>query len=216
MHMPAIAKPLEPVFRLFQGNYNQLIQFLKFVEQSPERFELWSQRNNYWFLVQEETTRLFYNFTVSAVTFIQRTDDHFMELSEIDELSTLINEYKQEKKKRFEQSGKHQLIHGIRQYLVHANMLEIGGIYMWDREHGHKHTIVISTETLLTGNASNRRGHGFNKLARKELMNQGAAIGVRNLIEEYYSYIEEFHRWLWDKQAELIKKGIITIRITSD
>lgn len=34
MPIPTIAKPLHSLYHIFQGNYNQLIQFLRYVEDS--------------------------------------------------------------------------------------------------------------------------------------------------------------------------------------
>jgi hypothetical protein len=206
IRMPAIAKPLQPAFRVFQGNYNQLKQLLKLLEDSNMSFELISQYRDNWFSTSEEIARLLYNFIVSAATFIERTDDVFKDLPKIKELLPLIDEYNQEYRERFEKSGRHYLNQSLRHYLVHGDILEIDYTYLYERNKGHKYTIVIGTAQILTniekGNVSKKQGHGFNKQAIKELKNHGDGIVVSNLVEKYYKDIDTFYHWIWDKQTE--------------
>jgi hypothetical protein len=211
--MRPFAKPLDTAFRLFNGNHNELIKFLKLAEDSPQTFELWSLRPDGWFFIEEETRRLLFNFIVSAITFIERVDDQFEYLHKINELfPPLWDEYVQERTERFEKNWKHHLIKGLRVYLVHRGNLGIGGTYTWDKQSGHKHSIVIATENLLTANIPNKRGHGFTKLVLRELKKQGTSIAVHDLVDEYYATVKWLHQWILDKQIELVKKDIITIQ----
>jgi len=210
---PVIAKPLQNSFRLFQGNYNQLINFLQHIEESPDGIKLWAQRNSNWFYITEEISRLFFNFAVSAVTFVDRTEELFSGLPKNDELSQLMKDYKQVKESRFDKNPRYRLIDGFRHYLIHVDVIRISSIYHWDRDTGHKHTIVISKEELLTGIPKKllRKGLGFDSITRKELTIGEPNIAMRPLIEECFNNLQEFNQWLWDKQRELINSHLFHI-----
>jgi hypothetical protein len=194
--LPAIAKPVQPSFRIFKGNYNQLNKFLEVIDKSPQRFELWSQHNNYWFGITEETTRLFFNLSVSAVTYVKLVDNLFKSLPEIDELSQLRDEYNNEVKEHFENNPGYQLIYGLRQYLVHVDTVAVGGTYTFNWQLGHNHAMVIAKEKLDIA-------HGFNRIARKRIRDEKQDIAIGVLADECNDNLQSFQDWLWQKQRDL-------------
>jgi len=210
-HPPAIVKPLQLAFRIFEGNYNQLMQCLGYVE-DPKRIQLWSgYRIGLWSAI-EEITRLFHNYAASAITIEYHSKALFGGLAKISELSSFMSEYNKEKKVRFDESEKHQLILGLRHYIMHIQTTEMGAIYSFDRVKGHKHTIIIRTTPALL---KWRDWKKFPKALAK-LKREVGGIPLLHLVEEYHNDVVAFNRWLWDKQRELIKKGITVTRIIAD
>ncbi len=196
--MPTIFSPSQPAFDIFHGNYIQLIAFLKSIEDYPNSFDFWINRDEHWIQSIRESARLLYNFTTSAVSVVEQTKHVFNELPKVKELSLLVSEYNAEIKRRFEVNGDHRIIHGLRVHLVHYNIVNIGSVYHWDREEGFDHKLVIQAAQLLASK------YGFDKIACRRLKNVGKDISVRTLANDCYTNINEFNKWLEQKQGQLL------------
>lgn len=203
-YIPGIAKAIQPAFFVFEGNYNQLMELLKFVEESPERFWLRSGYKTGLLYANIEITRLFHNYAASAMTLVDHYRAHIEVLDNIKELSSFMKEYKKEKKKRFEQNENHQLIQGFRNYMLHWNIRETRGTDFWHVGKAPKYIIKIPTELLLEWD-------GWKPLARKRLMQDINGIPLRVFIEEYYNDVKAFYSWIWDNQRELIQNHVLPL-----
>ena len=97
MNKIGIDKAIMPAFRLFQGNYNELIKALVFYEESPEITYLWISANkSEWLYIIEEIARLLNNFATSAIALVDQYHKQVNELTNIAEYSSFLEEYKEE------------------------------------------------------------------------------------------------------------------------
>ncbi|RPJ63746.1 MAG: hypothetical protein EHM12_01525 [Dehalococcoidia bacterium] len=195
--MPTIAKPVDGIFRLSMGNYNQLIKFLDYVEDPDRSIKHWTANSDHQFYLTDEVTRLIFNFAVSAVTFVDLTNNLFKVLPKTKELEQLMVDYRLEKRKRFDSNSNYQVIDGLRHYLVHTEMIGIARVFEYDKETGSVYTLQIEKNNLIAGK-------GFNKMARKTLEKEPTAINIRVLVEECMNDLQGFHQWLWEKQGEIL------------
>lgn len=195
LRMPAIAKPLDPMFRLAMRNHIQLVGFLDYVE-APERVvDLWGPKGDPIALF-EEASRVTFNFAVSAVTFVDLVDKLFKTLPKATELQQLLEDYKCEKHRLFDNNPKYQVIDGLRHFLIHTELAEIGRVFHYDQASGFDHKMVIAKEQLVAGT-------GFNKKARSFIKSTQFGISVRELAGDCADELQVFHDWLWNKQHEI-------------
>ena len=199
-----IAKPIQPTYRLFQGNYRELTKALTYYEESLPGARLWSNASVESLYIIEEITRLFHNFVASAMTLVDHTRNRVDDLATAVEWQPFIEEYSSEIKTRFEQNANHQLVQGFRVYILHADLVPTFKRRSWNRYRGEERAVVIETKPLL----------GWTKwkpLARKKLMQMPRGIHMRQFADEYYVDVKSFNDWIWQKQTELLQNGVIGI-----
>ena len=78
-----IAKSIQPTFRLFGGNYRELMKALRYFEESPKAASIWHDDEKSYNAI-EEIERLFHNFAASAMTLVDHTRNqiHLLDSSE--------------------------------------------------------------------------------------------------------------------------------------
>ncbi|MDD5312829.1 MAG: hypothetical protein PHO26_07345 [Dehalococcoidia bacterium] len=202
-HLPTIAGAVEPTFRLFCGNYRELTKALTFYE-SPESTPLWieAQPNLNSFYIIEEIIRLLHNFSTGAMTLVDHTRNEADKLDSLPQLSSFRNEYNEEIQKRFAQNENHQLIQGLRNYMLHFSYVESYSNWKWTRDDGEKRTIRISIEPLL-------KWKKWKPLARQRILHSGDHIIIHDVVNDYYNDIKSFNNWLWVWQGRMVNSGIL-------
>ena len=204
--MPSVAGAVEPTFRMFRINYIQLNKALEYY-QSPKSHHLWFDPDPtqfHSFYIIEEVIRLLHNYAASAMTLVTHTTNEARKLDHLEQLANFRNEYKEEINRRFAQNENHQLIQGLRNYMLHYSLVEGSNHWEWHREKGEKRTIGIQTEPLL-------KWKGWKPLAKQKIARAGKHIIIHDVVNQYFADIDSFHKWLWDWQGRMINSRILPI-----
>lgn len=189
-------------FRIFRGNFLELVGPLKLLEEKPEAIKLWSvDKKKELYRVFEEVGRLLFNFVASAMMLVDHTRRHVRKLYTGTRYSDFLREYDDEVKKRFASSANHQLAQGLRDYIQHRNLPPVGSRIAYNRHAGLSKMFRISTKSLLEWDK-------WKPLARAKLENMDEHFPLRQFAEEYYAEVESFYKWLWNRQAELHREDV--------
>lgn len=189
-------------FKIFHGNYIELIKPLKILEDSPESIKLWDvKRKKDLYRVFEEIGRLLFNYLAGASMLIDHTRRYVDRLPEDKKYNEFRAEYEKEKSGRFENNDIHLIAKGLRNYIQHRNLPAVGSQIVYTPETGLNKAFRVSVESLLEWD-------GWNHLAKKKLKSMGNSFKLREFVEDYFSQIESFHKWLWEKQVELHREEV--------
>lgn len=189
-------------FKIFSGNYSELIKPLKMLEDSPEAIKLWDvKKKKELYRVFEELGRLLFNYLAAAFMLIDHTRRYIDKMYKDVKYSEFKREYEKEVKERFANNDNHQLAQGLRNYILHRNLPTVGSEIIYTPESGLNKTFRIPTESLLEWD-------GWSPLARKKIQNIGKSFQISKFVEEYYHQVEAFHKWLWGRQIDIHKVDV--------
>lgn len=189
-------------FKIFRGNYDELIKPLTLLEDKPEAIKLWDvKRKEDLYRVFEEAGRLLFNLLAAAFMLIDHTRRCIDKLYAEKKYEEFNKEYEKEIRERFADNDIHQIAKGLRNYIQHRNLPAVGSEITYTPETGLKKAFMISTESLLEWD-------GWNPIARKKLQTMGKSFPLRMFVEDYFSQVASFHQWLWGKQVELHKEDV--------
>jgi hypothetical protein len=189
-------------FKIFHGNYIELIKLLKVIEDRPESIKLWDvKKRRELYRVFEEIGRLFFNYLAAAFMLIDHTRRHVAKVYKDAKYSAFKEEYKREVRERFGDNDNHQIAKGLRNYIQHRNLPTVGSKIIYTPETGLNKTLRIPMDSLLEWD-------GWSHLARKKLRAMGESFKISKFVEEYFHQVETFYKWLWERQVEMHKEDI--------
>jgi len=181
---------------IFVGNYEEFRNFLSYMVENPNSFELSSPYNrNQLKLMQNENLRLLHNYVSSAFSLIDHTRIHYRDLYEPNNLMT---DYQDHVDKMFKESPIAAFIVGLRQYAQHYRTPSISFQSIWSRAEGMCSKICISKNDILSFS-------GWNSKAKSYLKNSVEHIDLKNVIDEYYKIVIKFYTWFKSQQEEIHK-----------
>jgi hypothetical protein len=184
-------------FKIFHGNYIELIKPLRVLEDRPESIKLWDvKKRRELYRVFEEIGRLLFNYLAAAFMLIDHTRRYVDKMYEDAKYSAFKEEYEKEVRERFANNDNHQIAKGLRNYIQHRNLPAVGSKIIYTPETGLNKTFGISIDSLLEWD-------GWSPLARKKLRAMGESFKIRAFVEEYFGDVEAFHKWLWKRQVEM-------------
>ena len=171
-------------FKIFHGNYNELIKPLKILEDEPKAMKLWdAKKKKELYRVFEEIGRLLFNYLAAAFMLKDHTRRY------VDRM------YKGEKYSMFKKAQ------GLRNYIQHRNLPTVGSVISYNPKSGLNKMFRIPMESLLAWD-------GWSPLAEEKLRAMGENFHISRFVEEYFHQVEAFHKWLWDRQVELHREDI--------
>ncbi len=187
-------------FKIFHGNYVQLINILKALEDKPESIKLWDvKKKNELYQVFEEIGRLLFNYLAAAFMLIDHTRRYVDKMYMGEKYKSFVSEYKKEVTERFANNDNHQLAKGLRNYIQHRNLPAIGSVITATPETGISKSFRIPVDSLLLWD-------GWSNVSKEKLKATGDSFVIREFIEEYYKQVEDFHKWIWEKQVKMHKE----------
>jgi hypothetical protein len=189
-------------FRIFYGNYIELIKVLKVLEDRPESIKLWDvKKRGELDKVFEEIGRLLFNYLAAAFMLIDHTRRYVEKMQGDAKHGAFKEEYKKEIRERFTDNDNQQIAKGLRNYIQHRNLPAVGSKLIYTPETGLSKTFGIPIDSLLAWD-------GWSRLARKKLSGMGESFKIRAFVEEYFGDVEAFHKWLWKRQVEMYGEDI--------
>jgi hypothetical protein len=189
-------------FKIFHGNYIELIKLLKVIEDRPESIKLWDvKKRRELYRVFEEIGRLLFNYLAAALMLIDHTRRHVDKMYKDAKYSAFKEEYKKEVRERFEDNDNHQIAKGLRNYIQHRKLPTIGSRIIYTPETGLNKIFRIPMDSLLEWD-------GWSHLARKKLRAMGENFRISKFVEEYFHQVETFYKWLGERQVEMHREDI--------
>jgi hypothetical protein len=186
-------------FRMFQGNYYDLVKPLEILEEKPEAIKLWDIKNKQnLHRTFEEIGRLFHNFLASSMSLVDHTRRHVEKLYSNSPHASFLQDYKDEVSSRFAENANHQIAQGLRNYIQHRNLPFVGSLISYTREAGLKRAFIVSSIHLLEWN-------GWKPKARAKIAEMKDGLHIRKFATEYHDDVQSFAKWLWNKQMEIHK-----------
>ncbi|MEQ4487476.1 MAG: hypothetical protein AAC993_01400 [Dehalococcoides mccartyi] len=183
-------------FKIFAGNYVELIKLLKFLEDRPESTKLWDvKRKQDLYRMFEEIGRLLFNYLAAASMLIDHTRRCIKKLYRDQKYLEFSNEYEKEKN-RLADSDTHQIAQGLRNYIQHRNLPAIGSKITYTPETGLNKAFRILSQSLLEWDK-------WSPAARRKLQSMGESFPLRDFVEDYFNQVDAFYKWLGGKQTEL-------------
>jgi hypothetical protein len=189
-------------FKIFHGNYLEMIKPLRMLEDRAEAIELWDiKKQKELYRVFEEVGRLLFNYLAAASMLIDHTRRYVNGMYGDAKYRTFKEEYRKAVKDHFEDSDNHQIAKGLRNYIQHRNLPAIGSSIIYTQGRDLSKTFRISTDSLLEWD-------GWSSLAKEKLGTMGKTFNIRKFVEEYFHQVEDFHKWLWERQVEVHREDI--------
>lgn len=194
-------------FKVFQGNFFEIDNMLRSLEESPEMAYLWEGGTHRAELHRafEEVGRLLHNFVLSAMSLVDHTRRHVNRYTH-DEYADLADDYNREIKRRFRNGANHQLIQGLRNYISHRRLPLVGSVLSWTESGQMTRTFYVPLEPLLEWDK-------WSSLAREKLEELEGRLPIRQFVDAYYTEVADFHNWLWSRvRAIHLKKWAVRKR----
>jgi len=184
-------------YRIFHGNYKQLLDFLKVLEDKPQTMVLWDvKRRKDLVTVFEEVGRLLFNYLASAFMLIDHTRRHVDCMYSTSKYSAFKTDYEKEIELRFVNNDNHQLAQGLRNYIQHRKLPSVGSTIHYNQKTGLNKAFMISIPSLLEWD-------GWSVKDRKILTGKGDTLPLRDFIQQYFQQVEAFYQWLGKNQVKL-------------
>lgn len=194
---------LKRIYQVFQGNFQELNQWLKHLEcPNLSQKEYPSEKTESFQFLEIETSRLLHNFLASAKSLV----DHTRVI--IDALYPTPFKFKQEYHNKLEemviQAPVQKFIQDLRNYTLYyaLPLQKIQGnlqfINKQNSQYGYCMQIKLDDKF--------RKWDGWNGKAKDYLTQFLDSIDIKSLVSEYHILIEDFYKWLEQRQQELHKE----------
>lgn len=189
-------------FRMFHGNFYDLVNPLKILEETPEAMKLWDVKNRQKLhRTFEEIARLLHNFLASSMSLVDHTRRHVIKLYSNTPHESFLADYKSEVTKHFVENANHQIAQGLRNYTQHRSLPFVGSVISYTREAGLKRVFMVSSRHLLEWD-------GWKPKAKAKIEQMKDGLHIRKFATEYHDDVQSFAKWLWNKQMEIHKDDI--------
>lgn len=181
---------LQASFRVFDGNYHELIQYLEYPHEQSENQEA----------LIDETSRLLHNFLASAGSLVDHT--RVIILKKLYSNHEFKDVY--QKKLQEDLGNKHErnLIQNLRNYTLHETLPIL--VLQNSFSDNLLFSIQIDVKTL-------KESEYWKPLEGSEdyLNKLGDSTRLEDLVKEYYDLIKNFYTWLTEQQHYIIHKADI-------
>jgi hypothetical protein len=196
---------LSASYRVFAGNYNELIHYLEHLKNPRKSLSLYNNidKQKEVNLLIDETSRLFHNFIASAKTLVDHTRVIVERLYSNQEF---IKEYQAKIDQDLSNNPVQKFVQNLRNYTQHYT-LPIPELKI---EFGED----IEMSMCLDVNILKQWG-GWGKL-RSYLETLGDNLSLISLSNEYFALIEKFYLWLTERQEQLHKSDLENLQKMND
>lgn len=183
---------------IFNGNYEDLLALLE-VHNNPENaMKLMGEREEERRRVfQIKIIRLLHNYIASAQSLIDHTRVHYNELYNNE---SVFSDYQDQIEQRFVLHPLSVFMKDLRQYFQHFRMPRISSNI---HSSGKNPELLVSVRL---GIDELNKFSGWKSKSKEYTSNFEKAIDLKILIEEYHSYIQDFHIWFSNRQTEIHKE----------
>ena len=186
-------------FYIFQRNHAELRQFLDFYISDSSNQRLYDMA------VKErvrtlgyEIARLLQNFVAAAKSLVDHTRNMYRRLYKKGEFP----DYDREVKSVFAEDPLIRFVQDLRNFLLHYRTAAIQFTYTVDpRTEEATNSLAMTTEEL-------KRFEGWSPQARKFLDAAGDKVDLSEVVEQYNAKVEDFYRWLGQKQHDIHREEI--------
>ncbi|WP_135079223.1 hypothetical protein [Terasakiella sp. SH-1] len=172
---------------IFLGNYRELNEALKLVENTDVALKLMTEENreadNQ---VHREVHRLFHNFLAGAKTLVDHTRAWVSQHYPNTKVSKLYNK---KVKSEFETDELSKFINDLRNYMLHKGLPSTERFLRVHAEQGIESGINLQKERLLEWDK-------WTKPAKCFLTKQEENFSFSKIVEDYHDKILDFHNWL--------------------
>jgi hypothetical protein len=194
---------LRASFRVFAGNYRELLKLLNVVENPEVAIRLKGvERRAESHKVLEEITRLLHNFLASARSLLDHTNTHMTKLYIG---HPLLSEYETRRADFLTSTPVHQFVQRLRNYAQHYKLPLTGSLLSYEAPKDLTITYYLNTGEL-------RKWKGWSSTGRKYLESFQDILPVRKLAEDYVSLVKEFFGWLDKSQLEVNSEKLERLR----
>lgn len=196
---------LSASYGVFAVNYNELIKYLKHLENPRESLPLYNNidKKKEVNLLIDETSRLFHNFLASAKTLVDHTRVIVKRLYSNQEF---IKEYQAKIDQDIANNDVQKFVQHLRNYTQHYT-LPIPALQI-------EFTEDIEMSMRLDVNILKQWGEW--KSSRSYLETLGDKLCLISLSNEYFVLIQNFYQWLTERQAQLHKSDIENLQKMND
>jgi len=181
-------------YRMFKGNYRQLIALLDNLETIEVAIRLHDVKHNAEFFgALEEIARVLHNFLASAESLVGHTRTYMRNLYKGQPFFT---EYEARVAEQFASSPLRRFVQDLRVYTQHITLPLTGSAFHLDRTEGLSIAYYIDAEEL-------RKWDNWSDESRQYLDAFQKILPVRQLADDYFSLVEEFYKWLDKSEREV-------------
>jgi len=186
-------------FRIFRGNYKELVDFLTLLEDEPKTIALWDvKRRKDLLVIFRHIARLLFNYLASAFMLIDHTRRYVDYMYSTDKYSTFKMDCEKEIDQRFTNNDSHHIAQGLRNYIQHRKLPSVGSTIHYTPKNGLNKAFMVSIPSLLEWD-------GWSTKAQEALTAKGNTLPLRYFVQQYFQQVESFHKWLWTNQVRLHK-----------
>ncbi|MBE9143364.1 hypothetical protein [Planktothrix mougeotii] len=196
---------LSASYRVFAGNYNELIQYLEHLKNPRESLPLYNNidKRKEVNLLLDETSRLFHNFIASAKTLVDHTRVIVKRLYSNQEF---IKEYQAKIDQDIANNDVQKFVQHLRNYTQHYT-LPIPALQIAFAED-------IEMSMRLDVNILKQWGEWGR--SRSYLETLGDNLCLISLSNEYFTLIQNFYQWLTERQTQLHKSDLEKLQKMND
>ena len=188
---------LSASYRVFKGNYDELVHHLDHLNDPTESLFMYSseQRENLERLI-DEASRLFHNFLASAQSLVDHTRNIVNRLYSNQEF---IKEYKEKIDRDITNNPVRRFVQDLRNYTLHYT-LPIPALQIEFAE-DIEMSVRLDVEIL-------KRWNRWDKISTSYLERLEESFCLISLSNEYFALVEQFYQWLTERQTQIHKSDL--------
>lgn len=189
---------MKRALRLVLGNKEQVVRLIQILQRPDVAHELSIETNrDASHHAMDEIARTLHNFLASAYSLVDYMRHH---RSRLYKGLDFEGEIDREITNRFKQDNHHIIAQGLRNYVLHFRIAPIQTTFTLTpsgKEVGDfdlKSSYELPVELLLQSNE-------WTTEQKKALARIGEKLDILSFVEAYFSKVESFYQWLWERQA---------------
>jgi len=187
-------------YSVFVGNYRELTERLKLVENPHVAINLWTVKLDVEFeKVRDEVTRLLHNFLASALSLLDHIKVHMEKLYEG---SDLFAEYTSRRREHVFSTPVYRFVYDLRQYAIHNKLPLVGRIFSFHKTRGIRISYFLDV-----GELKRSKKKRWSAEARQYMDTYGGQLPLRQLAMEYFPVMNEFYKWLRKREPEFNREN---------
>jgi len=196
---------LSASYRVFKGNYDELVHHLDHLNDPTESLFMYSseQRENLERLI-DEASRLFHNFLASAMSLVDHTRVIVNRLYSNQEFK---EEYKKKLDENLTNNPVQQFVKRLRNYTQHYT-LPIPALQIEFAE-DIEMSVRLDVELL-------KQWDGWGSISKSYLEESGDSLCLISLSNKYFVLVEQFYQWLTERQTQLHKSDLENLQKMND
>ncbi|MEG5061911.1 hypothetical protein QUB60_29530 [Microcoleus sp. A2-C5] len=189
---------LSASYRVFKGNYDELVHHLDHLNDPTESLFMYSyeQRDNLERLI-DEASRLFHNFLASAKSLVDHTRVIVNRLYSNQEFK---KEYDKKLAGDLANNPIQKFVQRLRNYTQHYT-LPIPALQIEFGEDDIEMSVRLDVKIL-------KQWHDWGLIPLSYLEESGDSLCLISLSNEYFALVEQFYQWLTERQTQIHKSDI--------